>query len=248
MPCFTLAAAQYPAAAADIASNLERHLEFIAQAAQQQVQLLVFPELSLSGYELADAAELALTLGDPRLQPLAAAAQSHQMTIIVGAPLCSGQSLHIAALIFHPNGALTPYTKQHLHGEERQRFLPGDGGTLLEIQQQRIALAICADTSEPGHASAAARAGAQIYAAGVLVSEAGYAKDSAALASYARRYRMVTLMANHAAPTGGWIPAGRSAIWNEAGELLVAAPDDAPGLIIAGKTSDGWHGRLCRLS
>ncbi|MGP3131648.1 carbon-nitrogen hydrolase family protein [Serratia marcescens] len=248
MPCFTLAAAQYPASAADIASNLERHLEFIAQAAKQQVQLLVFPELSLSGYELANAAELALTLGDPRLQPLSAAAQSRQMTIIVGAPLHSGQALHIAALIFHPNGTVAVYTKQHLHGAEQQFFSPGEGGTLLEIQQQHIALAICADTSEPGHASAAARAGAQIYAAGVLVSEAGYAKDSAALADYARRYGMVTLMANHAAPTGGWIPAGRSAIWNEAGALLVAAPDDAPGLIIAGKTSDGWHGRLCRLS
>ncbi|MDQ9672746.1 nitrilase-related carbon-nitrogen hydrolase, partial [Serratia marcescens] len=69
------------------ACNLERHLEFVAQAADQQVQLLVFPELSLSGYELTDAAELALTLGDPRLQPLSAAAQSRQMTIIVGAPL-----------------------------------------------------------------------------------------------------------------------------------------------------------------
>lgn len=122
MPCFTLAAAQYPAAAANIACNLERHLEFVAQAAERQVQLLVFPELSLSGYELADAAELALTLGDPRLQPLAAAAQSHQMTIIVGAPLRSGQALHIAALIFPPNGAVAAYTKQHLHGAEQQRF------------------------------------------------------------------------------------------------------------------------------
>lgn len=159
MPCFTLAAAQYPAAAANIACNLERHLEFVAQAAEQQVQLLVFPELSLSGYELADATELALTLGDPRLQPLAAAAQSHQMTIIVGAPLRSGQALHIAALIFSPNGAVAAYTKQHLHGAEQQRFLPGNGGTLLEIHRQRIALAICADTSQPCHASAAALAG-----------------------------------------------------------------------------------------
>lgn len=93
MSCLTLAAAQYPAAAADITCNLERHLEFIAQAADKQVQLLVFPELSLSGYELANAAELALTLDDPRLQPLSAAAQSRQMTIIVGAPLRSGQAL-----------------------------------------------------------------------------------------------------------------------------------------------------------
>lgn len=143
---------------------------------------------------------------------------------------------------------MAAYTKQHLHGAEQQRFLPGNGGTLLEIHRQRIALAICADTSQPGHASAAALAGAQIYAAGVLISEAGYAKDSAALAGYARHYGMVTLMANHAAPTGGWIPAGRSAIWDDTGALLVAAPDDAPGLIIADKARDGWHGRLCRLS
>ncbi|HGM5857814.1 MULTISPECIES: carbon-nitrogen hydrolase family protein [Serratia] len=248
MSCLTLAAAQYPTAAANIACNLERHLEFVAQAADQQVQLLVFPELSLSGYELTDAAELALTLGDPHLQPLSAAAQSRQMTIIVGAPLRSGTALHIAALIFRPNGALSSYTKQHLHGAEQQYFSPGEGGSLLELHHHNIALAICADTSEPGHASAAALAGAHIYAAGVLVSEAGYAKDSAALAGYARRYGMVTLMANHAAPTGGWIPAGRSAIWDNTGELLVAAPDDTPGLIIADKTSDGWHGRLCQLS
>ncbi|HIH8968460.1 carbon-nitrogen hydrolase family protein [Serratia marcescens] len=250
MSCLTLAAAQYPAAAANIACNLERHLEFVAQAAAQQVQLLVFPELSLSGYELANAAELALTLtlDDPRLLPLSAAAQSRQMTIIVGAPLRSGPALHIAALIFHPNGALTTYTKQHLHGAEQQYFAPGDGGSLLELHHHNIALAICADTSEPDHASAAARAGAHIYAAGVLVSEAGYAKDSAALADYARRYGMLTLMANHAAPTGGWIPAGRSAIWDNTGALLVAAPDDASSLIIADKTSDGWHGRRCRLS
>ncbi|HAT4983765.1 TPA: carbon-nitrogen hydrolase family protein [Serratia marcescens] len=248
MFCPTLAAAQYPTAAADIACNLERHLEFVAQAADQQVQLLVFPELSLSGYELACAPELALTQDDPRLLPLSAAAHARQMTIIVGAPLRSGSALHIAALIFHPNGALTTYTKQHLHGAEQQYFSPGNGGSLLEFHHHNVALAICADTSQPDHASAAARAGAHIYAAGVLVSEAGYAKDSAALADYARRYGMLTLMANHAAPTGGWIPAGRSAIWNHTGELLVAAPDDAPGLIIADKTSDGWHGRLCRLS
>ncbi|MGK2697572.1 carbon-nitrogen hydrolase family protein [Serratia surfactantfaciens] len=234
MPRFTLAAAQYPAAAADIACNLERHLKFIAQAADRQVQLLVFPELSLSGYELAEAPALALALDDPRLQPLSAAARARQMTIIVGAPLRSG--------------ALATYTKQHLHGAEQQYFSPGVGGSLLAMHQQRIALAICADTSQPAHASAAAQAGAHIYAAGVLISEAGYAKDCAALADYARRYGMLTLMANHAAPTGGWIPASRSAIWDETGERLIAAPGDAPGLVIASRSADGWHGRLCRLS
>lgn len=219
MSCITLAAAQYPLRRPISPATLNVTLNLLRRQQISMVQLLVFPELSLSGYELAYAPELALTLDDHRLLPLSAAAQSRQMTIIVGAPLRSGPALHIAALIFHPNGALATYTKQHLHGAEQQYFAPGEGSSLLELHHHNIALAICADTSEPGHASAAARAGAHIYAAGVLVSEAGYAKDSIALADYARRYGMVTLMANHAAPTGGWIPAGRSAIWDNKGEL-----------------------------
>ena len=161
MSCLTLAAAQYPLqrpispATLNVTLNLLRRQQIEGAAAG-------FPELSLSGYELANAAELALTLDDPRLLPLSAAAQSRQMTIIVGAPLRSGPALHIAALIFHPNGALTTYTKQHLHGAEQQYFAPGDGGSLLELHHHNIALAICADTSEPDHASAAARAGAHL--------------------------------------------------------------------------------------
>ena len=213
MSCITLAAAQYPLrrpispATLNVTLNLLRRQQisrcscWFSRAVAERLRARLRPEL-------------ALTLDDHRLLPLSAAAQSRQMTIIVGAPLRSGPALHIAALIFHPNGALATYTKQHLHGAEQQYFAPGEGSSLLELHHHNIALAICADTSEPGHASAAARAGAHIYAAGVLVSEAGYAKDSIALADYARRYGMVTLMANHAAPTGGWIPAGRSAIWD----------------------------------
>ena len=36
------------------AANLEKHLEYIQQAKDQQVDLIVFPELSLTGYILQD--------------------------------------------------------------------------------------------------------------------------------------------------------------------------------------------------
>ena len=47
-----IAAAQSASVPLDIAANLLRHLDFIDAAAREQVELLVFPELSLSGYEL----------------------------------------------------------------------------------------------------------------------------------------------------------------------------------------------------
>jgi len=74
---YTLAAAQICSRSRDMAANLQSHLELIRQAAQQGVQWLVFPELSLTGYELPNLAELAKrmtggpdTLVDSDLQPL----------------------------------------------------------------------------------------------------------------------------------------------------------------------------------
>lgn len=45
------AAAQSISIAGDVRANLVRHQHFMQAAAEQGVQLLVFPELSLTGYE-----------------------------------------------------------------------------------------------------------------------------------------------------------------------------------------------------
>lgn len=65
----TLAVAQTISIPKDINANIALHLQFMALAARQGVQLLVFPELSLTGYELDAAAQLAIKLDDPRLTP-----------------------------------------------------------------------------------------------------------------------------------------------------------------------------------
>ncbi|MBF8289117.1 MAG: Nitrilase/cyanide hydratase and apolipoprotein N-acyltransferase, partial [Chloroflexi bacterium] len=53
--------------------NLARHEALIAEARDHGVDLIVFPELGLTGYQLQDlAAEVAMRLDDPRLAKLAA--------------------------------------------------------------------------------------------------------------------------------------------------------------------------------
>lgn len=66
MTTLTLASAQTCAIAGDLSGNIQRHLAFMVAAAEQGVQLLVFAELSLTGYEPALAARLAIAPGCAR--------------------------------------------------------------------------------------------------------------------------------------------------------------------------------------
>ncbi|MBY8947295.1 carbon-nitrogen hydrolase family protein [Pseudomonas sp. SH10-3B] len=246
MTAFTLAAAQSISIAGDVPANIERHLAFMRVAAQQGVQLLVFPELSLTGYESSLAAELAIAPEDKMLAPLREMARELRMTAVVGMPirLTPQAGVLIGALVLGADGSLAVYTKQHLHAGEEVAFVAGQGGAALEWGDDRIALAVCADFSHASHPRAAAQAGATVYAAGVLISEGGYATDSALLQGYAAEHGLLVLMANHGGPSGGWTCAGRSAIWAADGSLLAAVPGVGDALLIARREGGRWAGQV----
>lgn len=246
MTALTLAAAQTTSIAGDVPGNIQGHLRFMQAAAEQGVQLLVFPELSLTGYEPALAAQLAITPEDVLLAPLREMAQELRMTAVVGMPirLAPGTGVFIGALVLGADGSLAVYTKQHLHPGEEVAFVAGQGGAALEWADERIALAVCADFSHASHPRLAAEAGATVYAAGVLISEGGYATDSALLQGYAAEHRMLVLMANQGGPSGGYTCAGRSAIWSADGTLLADVPGIGEALVIARRNGEQWTGQV----
>ncbi|QZI73070.1 carbon-nitrogen hydrolase family protein [Pseudomonas protegens] len=243
MTVLTLAAAQSVSIAGDLPANLARHQHLMGVAAQQGVQLLVFPELSLTGYEPQLAAELALPPDSPQLQPLRDLARELMLTTVVGMPIrlsVDGPVL-IGALALGADGSLAVYSKQHLHPGEERAFAPGSGGAPLQLGDETLALAVCADVCHASHVQAAVDAGAGIYAAGVLISEGGYAVDSALLQGYARDHGILVLMANHGGPSGGWACAGRSAIWGAQGQLLGAVEGVGEALLIARCEGGQWR-------
>lgn len=246
MTAFALAAAQTIAIAGDIPANLQRHLAFMHVAAEHGVQVLVFPELSLTGYEPSLAAGLAIAPDDAVLAPLHEMALALRLTAVVGMPirLAPEAGVSIGALVLGADGSLAVYTKQHLHPGEEVAFVPGQGGAVLELGGERIALAVCADFSHASHPLAAAEARANVYAAGVLISEGGYATDSALLQGYAAEHGLLVLMANHGGPSGGYVCAGRSAIWADDGRLLAAVPSVGDALVIARRESGQWSGQV----
>ncbi len=240
-----IAAAQSASLAGDVPGNVSRHLRCGEIAAERGVRLLVFPELSLIGYELELAGEHVIHPDSSELDPLRRLARDACMTIVAGGPLPGeAGALHIGALAFRPDGTVSTYTKEHVHASEEHVFTSGPGGALLTIEQTSVALAICADASHPSHAAKAAAAGADVYAVGVMITEDAYARKTGLLAGYAREHKMAVVMANYSGVTGGEASAGKSAIWSEDGRVVAKSQGTDEELIIAERRAAGWAGAI----
>jgi len=245
---FKIAAAQFASVRGDLAGNIRVHAAAITAAAAQRVSVLVFPELSLIGYEPDLAAELAISTTDERLAPLAGLAHQHQMAVVVGASLRTAAAKPgLGAILFAPNGSTRTYAKMHLGGSEQTYFSSGDAPLSFDTDGQTIGLAICADASKPSHPQAYADGGSTVYAAGVFLNAAWYATDVPRLAGYASRFRMLVVMANHAASVGTHVSVGKSAVWGPDGVLLAEANSTESSLVIATQTREVWCGDVVRV-
>jgi predicted amidohydrolase len=86
---FVLEIAQSGSIKGDIAANLRRHAEYIKLAVKHDAKVILFPELSLTGYEPEIAGACALKLDDPRLESLQKLAKTYQITVIAGPPIAN---------------------------------------------------------------------------------------------------------------------------------------------------------------
>ena len=243
-----IAAAQVASVRGDIGGNIRTHVAAITSAAEQGISVLVFPELSLIGYEPDLAAELAITATDDRLASLATLARRHRMEVVVGASLFNaGTKPGLGAILFAADGSTRTYSKMHLGGSEPTYFAPGGAALAFATHGQRVGIAICADSSKPSHPQAYADLGSTIYAAGVFLNAEWYTTDSPRLAEYASRFRMLVVMANHAASIGAYVSVGRSAVWAPGGNLLAQAVSTESSLVIATRGPEAWCGEVVRL-
>jgi len=224
----TVAAAQPACAARDVAANACEHARLIRVA---QARLVVFPELSLTGYELdADA----VSPDDDALAPIVAACAQTGSVALVGAPVTGdGGRVHVATLRVTANGAKVVYRKTFLGGEEPGRFSPGTGATAIEVDGWRVGLGICKDTGVEQHVADTAALRVDLYAAGLthLPEELELQEERAA--RIARACDAHVVFASFAGPTGGGFDrtAGTSSIWAPDGTPVARAASE-PGTLV----------------
>ncbi|RYZ23122.1 MAG: carbon-nitrogen hydrolase family protein [Chitinophagaceae bacterium] len=226
-----ICAAQIRPLAGDIAYNLSLHQRYAVAAAAAGAGLVLFPELSLTGYEPKLAGKLAFTGGEPELGLLEQASGQHNIIIAVGLPLVAEEGTQIGLCFFIPGQGRIYYAKQLLHEDELPYFVAGTEDLLLEAGGERIAPAICYESLQATHAELAAARGATIYLASVAKSGRGVEQAPAHYSQMAKRHKMQVLMANAVGSADDFLCAGNSAIWNAQGTVVAQLGPEAEGLL-----------------
>jgi len=146
-----LALAQIATKLGDVESNLEKHLDYIKQARAQNADVLVFPELSLTGYVLQDLVATVAhrpTEDDPIFKHLLKASQDLDLVIgfvdedmrhrfyIASAYLSGGRVLHVHHKVYLPTYGLF---------DEGRFFAWGDAVRAFDTRFGRAGLLICED-------------------------------------------------------------------------------------------------------
>ncbi len=225
--------AQIKPFAGDIRKNIETHKRMIHAAISNKADMIVFPELSLTGYELELAHELATDQNDERLGVFQELADLHKLVIAVGMPTRAGTDLFISMIIFQPGKKRITYSKQHLYPGEDAVFKPGDRQVFLKFDNGHIiAPAICYDLSDTELSKKAHENNADVYMASVVNSANGVIGDSAKLSNIAGTYQMTVLMSNFIGQSGAYACAGNSSVWNKEGKIVGQLDDKSEGVLL----------------
>ncbi len=162
----TVVMAQINAVVGDIDGNTQAVVAAIGIAKVKDADLIVFPELALTGYPPED------LLLRPSLEIRIANAlqvlceHSHDIAVLVGLPQRENGKLYNAAALLR-NGKLEGlYCKQRLPNyrvfDEMRYFQPGTGSLVFELGGINMGVTVCEDIWAPEPAAKAVAAGAQV--------------------------------------------------------------------------------------
>jgi len=216
----------------NIKKNIENHIKLIELAIANNVDIIVFPELSITGYEAELAEELATTAEDKRFDIFQDITDANSIVIAIGLPIRKPIGICIGLAIFQPNEPRTTYSKKHLHPGEEKYFVPGENGEIIKIDDSKIGFAICYETSIQEHTNSLCKNGIDIYMASVLDTVGGVDKDLNRISNTAKKQNITALMANFVGKSGGYDCAGKSSIWNTNGLVLEQLDDINEGIAI----------------
>jgi predicted amidohydrolase len=243
-----VAAAQMDVKLGDVESNTATAIRVVADARRLQVELLVFPELALSGYSLDETSNQGrVSVDSDAVRALAAAAGD--IVLVIGlAELTPSVTHNSAALLQSGNVAfvqrkLTLPTYDRF--SEKRRFAPGDELRAVSLAGTRIAVLICNDAWHPALAFLALQDGAEVMiipANSSTPESRAEAPDEPAeweghwmdvLLFHARTLQTFVIYANRVGREGDVAFYGGSMIIGPDGRRLAAAGRYVPELIVA---------------
>jgi predicted amidohydrolase len=257
-----IALAQFNTKLGDVPANLEKHLDLIDEARQGGADLVVFPELSLTGYALLDlAVDTAIRphQDDPVFNELLAASQDLDLMFgfvhedrrhrfhIASAYLSGGKTRHIHNKIYLPTYGMF---------DEGRFFAPGDSVRAFDTRFGRVGMLICEDFWHASLPYLLWLDGADMLLFASASPGRGLTQDPRLSSSgwvehtnraYAGLFTNFVVHANRVGYEDGLNFWGGSTIFDPNGDLIVRAPDFEPALIITEIDLNQLHRTRARL-
>ena len=216
----------------NIPLNIDRHLELIKLSLPYKPDIIIFPELSMTGYDYNAAQNFATDHTDHRFAVFQNLSNLHSVIIGIGVPIRDEDKTCISMILFQPDKPRQLYSKKYLHQDEAPYFIPGKTTVGLIGNEAKVALAICHEISVLAHVKNVNKCGAKVYVASVAKFENGIDRALTRLSDIGNEYSMIVLMANSVGKCGDNTCAGRSSIWDSNGLLLGQLPEEKEGILL----------------
>ena len=229
----------------ELRHNVQIHLDMIRHAREEGIALLVFPELSLTGYGLGGKVpEVALRRNDPLVLEIAKAAGDLQVVFGFVEEGPAAQFYNVAAMVsrghlIHLHRKLNLPTYGNL--AEGKVFAAGERVEVVPLDGPWTAgLLICADLWNPALVHLALQQKATVLLAPINSALGAVSDDFSnpegwdlAVRFYAMMYGVPVVMANRVGAEGAARFWGGSCILGPRGNVLARAKDDQPCLLVA---------------
>lgn len=230
-----------------ITENLAEMADHLAEAVRRGVEIIAFPEMSITGY--ADPTrwpEAVLRLDGPEVGRLLAMTRGMPLSVLAGLIEENPGAKPFITHIVVRNGELVGfYRKRTIEDEEVAWFSPGESVPIFRHRTIPFGIAICADISNESVFAACARQGAKIVfevaAPGLYGQQStrnwhsGFAwwegECQHYLSRYARDYNLWIAVATQAGRTEDEDFPGGGYLFAPDGRRLYATPDWSPGVL-----------------
>ncbi|MFX1508663.1 MAG: nitrilase-related carbon-nitrogen hydrolase [Promethearchaeota archaeon] len=214
-------------------SMMRRYCE---KAARQEVELVIFPELCVSGYNFTSMAQvhsLAEVIPEgPTSQLLIKQAEQYSLTIVAGiAEQGMEKRVYNSAVVIGPQGFLGQYRKIHLFAREKEWFTPGnEPPQVWSIPKAVIGVLVCFDWAFPEASRILMLEGCEILC---LPSNLVLPYAQQAMITRSIENRIFTVVANRIGTERTLTFTGRSQITSPKGAILARGQTQRTGLIVA---------------
>lgn len=232
---------------AALAENLAHTAHYIAAAGERQIDILAFPEMSLTGYaDPTRCPQAVLSLDGPEVAQFLVATQPFPGTVLAGLIEANPAGKPFITHIVARHGRLVGfYRKVTIEDEEVAWFSAGQAVPLFHHDALPFGVAICADISNRSLFAQIGRQGARVIfelaAPGLYGEQAtrdwqeGYqwweGECQKYLSAYARDYGVWIMVATQAGRTRDEDFPGGGYVFAPDGERVFATADESPGVI-----------------